>query len=107
LKSNGPVSVITDRCIFGFKEETKEMYLQSLFPGATVDEIKQRVDWDLQVNPSLSEVEPLTEELVQVMRTLDPMGLVLGKKTTEAAPETFDAYFETMKAAYESILLGY
>jgi len=105
LKSNGPVMVITDRCVFGFDEESKEMYLQSLFPGATVEDIKQRVDWDLQVDPSVSEVEPPTEELVQVMRALDPMGIVLGKKKVGSAPETFDTYFETMKAAYESIRL--
>ncbi|MDD5167321.1 MAG: glutaconate CoA-transferase [Syntrophales bacterium] len=103
LRGGGPVTVITDRCVFNFDEDTKEMYLHSLFPGATVDDIRQRVDWELKVAPDLSEVEPPTEELVQVMRALDPMGIVLGKKSTGTRPETFDTYYETMKAAYETI----
>ena len=43
--------------VFGFDDKTKEMYLKSLFPGVTVDEIKVQVGWDLKVSPDLDVVE--------------------------------------------------
>lgn len=104
LKGGGPVMVVTDHCIFKFDEETKEMYLDALFPGVTVDQVRERVNWDLKVASRLSEVEPPTEEQVRVMRSFDSMGIILGKKSTQKT-ETFEEYYEKMKRSYEAIEL--
>ena len=104
LIGGGPALVVTEKCVFGFDEKTKEMYLQSLFPGVTVKYVQDLVGWDLQVSPDLNEVEPPTEEQVHVMRGYDPMGFILGGKTT-TEPESFDDFFEKVKNSYETVSL--
>jgi glutaconate CoA-transferase subunit B len=106
LHGNGPVRVVTERCIFGFDEKTKEMYLMNLYPGVKVEDIKQLVDWDLRISPDLKEVEPPTEEELRVMRTFDSMGYILKKKSA-GQTETFDNFCDNMKCAYESIRLDF
>ncbi|MGO9017789.1 MAG: CoA-transferase subunit beta [Syntrophobacteraceae bacterium] len=105
LLGHGPVAVITEKCVLGFDENTKEMYLKYLYPGVTVEDIKEIVDWDLKVADTLSEVEPPTEEQVRIMRAFDPMNLVLGKKS-DLKDESFDSYYTKIKKGYESIDLS-
>jgi len=99
LRGKGPVMVVTNKCVFKFDENTKEMYLAALFPGVTVEEIREYVDWDLKVAPQLEEVEPPTEEQVKVMRTFDPLGIVLGG-SKKGKIETFDDYYQKMRQSY-------
>ena len=106
LHGNGPVMVVTERCIFGFDEKTKEMYLMKLYPGVKVEDIRQLVDWDLRISPDLKEVEPPTEEELRVMRTFDSMGFILKQKSASQT-ETFDDFCNNMKCAYESIRLDF
>ena len=105
LLGHGPVAVITEKCVFGFDENTKEMYLKHLYSGVTVEEIKTIVDWDLKVSDTLSEVEPPTEEQVRIMRSFDPMNLVLGKKS-DLKDASFDSYYTQLKKGYDSIDLS-
>ena len=105
LKGGGPYMVITDHCIFKFHSETKEMYLDSLFPGVTVEQVAKAVNWDLQVSKQLSEVEPPTEEEVKVMRTFDSTGTILGRKSVGQKGESFDEFYGKMKAAYQGMHL--
>lgn len=102
LTRGGPVMVVTRECIFGFDEETKEMYLQSLFPGVTVEDVKRLVEWDLKVAPVLTEVEPPTEEQIRMMKAFDPEGTILRTKIKSDKPETFDDFYVKIKSAYES-----
>jgi glutaconate CoA-transferase, subunit B len=104
LLGGGPVLVVTEKCIFGFDDQTKEMYLQSVFHGVKPEDIQELVGWDLKISPELKEVEPPTEEQIHVMRAYDPMGFVLGKKTA-SGPESFDDFCEKVKRGYESIPL--
>lgn len=104
LKGGGPEVVITNKCIFRFDPVTKEMFLDELFPGITVEEVRAAVDWDLKVAPTLKEVSPPTEEEVRIMHTIDPLGIVLGGKAVQQA-EPFNEYYEKIKASYESIVL--
>lgn len=97
LTGGGPVMVVTDQCVFKFDEKTKEMYLYALYPGVTVERIKEQVEWDLKVAPQVQEVEPPTEEQVKVMRMIDPMGVILGKG---AKMESFEYYYIKMKETY-------
>lgn len=106
LHGNGPVMVVTDRCILGFGEKTKEMYLMKLYPGVKVEDIKQLVEWDLRISPDLQEVEPPTEEELRAMRTFDSMGFILKQKSAGPA-ETFDDFCNNVKCAYESIRLDF
>lgn len=104
LYGSGPEMVITEKCIFRFDDETKEMYLKTLYPGVKVDDVKQAVGWELKVAKDLDEVEPPTEEQIRVMRAYDSLGFILGKKSTGQV-ETFENFFNKIKSAYESIPL--
>ena len=103
LLGNGPTSLICQKCIFRFDSETKEMYLDTLFPGVTVDEVKALVDWDLKVAKEVKQVEPPHTVHIEIIKKYDPKGIMLGAKSTEE--EDFDEFFELMKQAYESVVL--
>ena len=100
LKGGGPVAVGTDRAVFRFDELTKEMYLAEIFPGITVEEIRENVGWDLKVSPKMHIVEPPGEKDVGIMRQLDPLGIILGGKGVAQA-ESFDDFYRLMKLQYQ------
>ena len=104
LLGKGPAMVVTDQCIFGFDDNTREMYLQTLYPGISVDDVRQSVDWELKVSPDLKEVEPPTQAELRVMRAFDPMGFILGEKSADRS-ESFDDFFNSIRCGYESIQL--
>lgn len=103
LVGNGPTSVITQKCIFRFDDETKEMYLDGLFPNVTVDEIKSLVEWDLKVAPNIKVVTTPRVDEVDIIHRLDPKGIMLGAKSE--GEENFEEFFQIMKQAYESVEL--
>lgn len=73
---NGPQLVITDKALFDFDNDQREMTLVALAPGQTVDQIKSEIGWDLRVSSSLREIErPSVEELRIIREDLDPQGL--------------------------------
>ncbi|WP_347491215.1 CoA-transferase subunit beta [Desulfoscipio sp. XC116] len=104
LKGGGPQAVITNKCIFRFDSLTKEMYLDELFPGVTVNEIKAVVGWDLKVGSNLKQVAPPTKEEIEIMHRIDPLGVVLGSKSRQEE-QSFEDYYRIMKECYESIAL--
>lgn len=104
LKGKGPVSMVTNKGIFRFDDETKEMYLESIFPNVTVEEIKEYFEWDLKVSDNLKVVDPPLESEVELIRTSDPKGIILGAKAVDEE-ETFDDFYNTMKAVYEAVVI--
>jgi glutaconate CoA-transferase subunit B len=105
LLGGGPVAVVTDRGLFKFDEESKEMYLDSIYPGETVEAIKELIDWDLKVSPRLTVLEPPTEEQIKIMNELDPLGTVLGTKSMKGGVEPFEDYYQALKKSYSAIKL--
>jgi glutaconate CoA-transferase, subunit B len=76
LRGGGPQAVITDYCIFRFDLTTKEMILASVHPGATVDQVRASVGWDLAVAVDLKATDPPSDEELRLIREdLDPQGL--------------------------------
>ncbi len=102
LKGGGPEAVITDKCIFRFDPLTKEMYLDELFPGITVDEVRENVGWDMKVGSRLKQITPPTEEEIKIMHKIDPLGVVLGSKSKQEN-QSFEEYYQVMKKSYESM----
>jgi glutaconate CoA-transferase subunit B len=77
----GPELVITDMGIYRFDPVTKEMVLDSLHPGVTLDTIRANIGWDVKVAPRLSETPPPTAEEIRIIREeLDPQGIFLRSK---------------------------
>ena len=74
----GPVKVITDKAILEADPETGELVLTALYPGITVDQVKDGVGWPLRVRTPLESVqEPSGVELQLLRERLDPKGLYL------------------------------
>jgi glutaconate CoA-transferase subunit B len=75
----GPQLVVTDKAIFRFDKESGEMFLSSVHPGVTVDEVLAEVGWPLKVAEDLEVTEPPTPEELRVIRQeLDPDGIYTG-----------------------------
>jgi glutaconate CoA-transferase subunit B len=71
----GPSVVVTDLGIYHF-DETGEMRLDSLHPGATLDGVRETIGWDIRVADDLASTPPPTpEELRLVREELDPEGV--------------------------------
>ena len=76
LPGLGPDLVITDRCVFGFDESSREMVLKSLHPGVELEDVQAEVAWDLNIDPDLGITHVPTEQDLRLLREeLDPQGL--------------------------------
>jgi glutaconate CoA-transferase subunit B len=72
---SGPSVVVTDLGIYHF-DETGEMRLDSLHPGATLDAIRSSMGWEVKVAEALAETPaPTVEELRLIREQLDPESL--------------------------------
>lgn len=81
LPGEGPKLVVTNKAIFSFDEESREMVLQSLHPGVTFDQVQAEVSWPLKSLATLEETLPPTAEELRIMRDeLDPDGIYTGRK---------------------------
>lgn len=81
IGGEGPRAVITDRAVFRFHPETKEMVLASVHPGTTVDEVRELVGWPLRIAPEVATTTPPDAEDLRIIREeLDPQGIhVVGR----------------------------
>jgi glutaconate CoA-transferase subunit B len=72
---SGPSVVVTDLGIYHF-DETGEMRLDSLHPGATLDAVRASMGWEVKVAEALAETPaPTADELRLIREQLDPEGL--------------------------------
>jgi glutaconate CoA-transferase subunit B len=79
--AGGPHLVITDMGVYGFDPVTREMVLESLHPGITLDAIRANIGWDVKVAPRIAETPPPTPEEIRIIREdLDPQGIFLRSK---------------------------
>ncbi|MHA1670364.1 MAG: CoA-transferase subunit beta, partial [Promethearchaeota archaeon] len=64
----GPEAIISPLCIMRFDSKTKEAYLDALHPNITIEQVKEKTDWDLKVAKEVKEVEPPTLREIEVCR---------------------------------------
>ncbi len=77
----GPSVVISNLGIMRFDPETKEMYVESLHPGVSPEQIRDNTEWELKIADQLKEtLTPTTEEIQILREELDPDGLFLKKE---------------------------
>jgi glutaconate CoA-transferase subunit B len=71
----GPEIVVTGLGTYRFDEDGA-MYLESLHPGATADQVRANSGWELRIPAGVGETAPPTdEELDLIRRELDPEGI--------------------------------
>jgi glutaconate CoA-transferase subunit B len=64
----GPEVIISPLCLMRFNSVTKEAYLDALHPNVTIEQVKEKTDWDLKVAKEVKEVEPPTLREIEVCR---------------------------------------
>ncbi len=96
LVGGGPVVVITDQAILRFDKVTKEIYLESVHPGVTVEEARE-VGWDLKVAEDVKVTESPSDEDVRLIRMLDPWGIYTGNGLKTI---TFEQYIKMLEESF-------
>jgi len=77
LRGGGPHEVVTDLGILT-PDESGELTLTALHPGATVEQAIKSTGWPLKVASDLKTTEPPTDEELRLLREeLDPTGMYL------------------------------
>src|SRR5512136_481764 len=75
----GPSRVITDKAIFDFEPESKEMRLLSIHPGNTLDEVLSTMGFTPRVPANVPFTEPPTAEQLRLIReVIDPNRMYMG-----------------------------
>jgi len=76
-RRSGPQAVVTDLGILS-PDETGELVLTALHPGATVEQARANTGWQLKIAEHLDFTEPPSAEELRILRTeLDPTGIYL------------------------------
>ena len=75
----GPSRVITDKAIFGFHPQTKQMMLMSIHPGSTLDDVLGTMGFAPLVPEQVPYTEPPTKEQLHLIReVIDPLRMYMG-----------------------------
>jgi glutaconate CoA-transferase subunit B len=76
VRGAGPQAVVTDLGILE-PDETGELVLTQLHPGATAEQAQQNTGWALRTAPELKNTDPPTTEELALLRDLDPQRIYL------------------------------
>ncbi len=69
----GPDWMVTELGIFDFSEGRAR--LRRIFPDVTLAEMEEATGFDLEIAPDLAEVDPPDRSQIDLVRTLDPLGI--------------------------------
>jgi glutaconate CoA-transferase subunit B len=77
--SGGPSRVITDKAIFGFHTETKQMMVISIHPGNTIEDVVGTMGFVPVVPQQVPFTEPPDKEQLRLIReVIDPRKMYMG-----------------------------
>jgi glutaconate CoA-transferase subunit B len=77
LRGGGMLAVVTDLGIME-PDESGEMVLTALHPGATLEQVRENTGWALKVAENLRTTPPPSKEELQILHSeLDPQGIYL------------------------------
>ncbi|MCP4760153.1 MAG: glutaconate CoA-transferase [archaeon] len=94
----GPSGVITLQGIFRFEETSKELYLSGLFPKTTIEEVKEKVPWDLKTAEDLGKqfekIELPTAKDLEIIRDFEPAFAIGGTYARTRQGRVLARYYE-------------
>ncbi|MBS3779414.1 MAG: hypothetical protein KGY41_03375 [Desulfovermiculus sp.] len=76
LPPGGPSVVITNMATFRFDEESKEMYLQSTYPGIQTEQVLAEMEFEVDTSKVKEEIPPSEYELQILREKCDPHRLI-------------------------------
>jgi glutaconate CoA-transferase subunit B len=72
LPGQGPQLVITDKALFDFANDEREMQLISLHPSVTVEDVRAEVGWDLRLAANITTTPPPVDTELHYIRSARP-----------------------------------
>ena len=77
MRGGGPLAVVTNLGLLE-PDESGELVLTTLHPGATVEQAWENTGWALKIVADLRYTEPPSDEELRILREeLDPQGIYL------------------------------
>ncbi|MBX0297493.1 CoA-transferase subunit beta [Haloarcula nitratireducens] len=76
FRGNGPSAVLTDMAVFRFDDDG-EMVLTATHPNVSVADVREEVQWDLQITDDVATTPEPTRGEIAVLRAIDPTDTVL------------------------------
>jgi glutaconate CoA-transferase, subunit B len=67
VRGKGPQAVVTDLGVLE-PDETGELVLTALHPGATLEKVRENTGWALRAAPNLRNTEPPTQDELRILR---------------------------------------
>ena len=78
LSGSGPVAVVTDLCVFGFRDPDRRMFVQSLHPGVNAKDVQECIGFKVDIGNDCPTTEaPTAVELELLRNWIDPEGIYL------------------------------
>ena len=74
----GPHAVITQKGVFKFDKETKEIYLESIHPKVNLKKLVKKVPWELKITDDLKQTPLPTQNELDILRNWAP-GVSIGR----------------------------
>ena len=71
LPAGGMFKVVTDLAMLGFDGATREMKVEALHPGVTLDQVRDNTGFDIEAK-HVGTTEPPTHKELAVLREIDP-----------------------------------
>ncbi len=78
LPQGGPSAVITNMAIFRFNPHTRKMYLDSIYPGISQQQVLENMEFEVETEKVKSFRPPTKAELEILRNKCDPQRLILG-----------------------------
>jgi glutaconate CoA-transferase, subunit B len=86
LPGFGPVAVVTDLCVFGFREPDRHMCVRSIHPGVSAEDIRSRIGFEVEIEKGCPTTEaPTSAELRLLRERIDPHGMYVKSPNTRKA----------------------
>ena len=77
LRPGGVNTVITNKAVMRMDPDSGEMYLDAYYPGVTVEDILDHMEFEIDTSRAKSAAEPTPEELKTLRDKCDPQRLIL------------------------------
>ncbi|MFO8019624.1 MAG: CoA-transferase [Promethearchaeia archaeon] len=94
----GPSSVITKQGVFRFEDDSKEMYLDALYPDTSVVDVKKKVPWELKTAEDLGkEIQKIPhpkKDDLQFIREFEPFLGIGGHNGRLYQAQVLPVYYE-------------
>ena len=79
-EDTGPYKVITNLAVLGFDERTRQMQIESLHPGVSLDEVRDHTGFELRIPESIETTpDPSSQQLEILRHQVDPLRYIIGR----------------------------